>query len=88
MKTRSPKLTSPAIDRVKAVTMPSGEGTRRVPEDDELPVLVYEQKLEKNSGWALREGSCHFDEKSVVFDALRKIAKRLEDLNIPYGCCW
>lgn len=33
----------------------------------------------------MSEGSRHFDEKSAVFNALRKITKRLGDLNIPYA---
>ncbi len=44
----------------------------------------YELRLAHNPKWALSEGSRHFDEKSAVFDALRKIAKRLGDLGIPY----
>src|SRR3954470_2671778 len=48
-------------------------------------VPVYEKRLERDPRWALSEGSRHFEEKSAVFDALRKITKRLEDLEIPYA---
>jgi hypothetical protein len=33
----------------------------------------------------LSEGSRHFEEKSAVFDAMRKITRRLNDLGIPYA---
>jgi hypothetical protein len=33
----------------------------------------------------LSEGSRHFEEKSAVFDALRKITGRLKELGIPYA---
>lgn len=45
----------------------------------------YEQTLEQDSRWALSEGSRHFEKKSAVFDALRKIVKRLTDLQVPYA---
>jgi hypothetical protein len=48
-------------------------------------VLPYERRLERNPRWALSEGSRHFEEKSAVFAALQKIAKRLDDLGIPYA---
>ncbi len=48
-------------------------------------VAAYEKRLDQDLRWALSEGSRHFEEKSAVFDALRKIAKRLNDLGIPYA---
>lgn len=48
-------------------------------------VLPYERQLDQNSRWALNQGSLHFEEKSVVFAALRKITERLEGLKIPYA---
>jgi hypothetical protein len=47
--------------------------------------LAYETRLQHDARWALSEGSRHFEEKSAVFDALRKIAKRLTELNIHYA---
>lgn len=47
--------------------------------------LTYEQRLASDSRWALSEGSRHFEEKSAVFDALRKITSRLNDMGIPYA---
>lgn len=48
-------------------------------------MLTYEQQLEADPEWALREGSMHFDEKSAVFDALRKIVQRLKELQVPFA---
>ena len=48
-------------------------------------VAAYEKRLDQDLRWALIEGSRHFEEKSAVFDALRKIARRLNDLGIPYA---
>lgn len=45
----------------------------------------YENRLNRDSEWALMEGSRHFEESSAVFKALRKITKRLDDLGIPYA---
>ncbi|MEX0675496.1 MAG: hypothetical protein WD063_00375 [Pirellulales bacterium] len=50
-----------------------------------LAVGAYEQQLHDDSRWALSEGSRHFDEKSAVFAALQKIARRLDELRIPYA---
>jgi len=47
--------------------------------------LTYEQRLEGDPRWALSEGSRHFEEKSAVFDALRKITNRLNGMGIPYA---
>jgi hypothetical protein len=46
---------------------------------------TYEQLLDKDWGWALSEGSRHFEEKSAVQESLRKIARRLGDLGVPYA---
>jgi hypothetical protein len=46
---------------------------------------AYEQHLADDSRWALSEGSRHFEEKSGVHKALRKIARRLDELGIPFA---
>src|SRR4051795_1000170 len=46
---------------------------------------AYETQLERDPRWALSEGSRHFEEKSAVFEALRKITGRLKGLGIPYA---
>jgi hypothetical protein len=51
----------------------------------EVAMVVYEQQLSRNLDWALKEGSMHFEEKSAVHQALRKIVRRLDELGIPYA---
>jgi hypothetical protein len=48
-------------------------------------VSTYEQRLDRDGRWALSEGSRYFEEKSAVQDALHRIARRLEELRIPYA---
>jgi hypothetical protein len=45
----------------------------------------YEQRLNKSSRWALSEGSLHFEGKSEVQNALRRIVGKLSELGIPYA---
>ncbi len=51
----------------------------------EQGLLTYEQRMARDPRWALSEGSRHFEEKSAVFDALRKITNRLNIMGIPYA---
>lgn len=48
-------------------------------------MIAYEQRLNRNLDWALREGSMHFEKDSAVHKALRKITQRLAELGIPYA---
>jgi hypothetical protein len=48
-------------------------------------MMLYEDKLDADLNWALREGSLHFEEKNAVHDTLRRITKRLAELQIPYA---
>jgi len=48
-------------------------------------MITYEQRLNANLDWALREGSMHFEKESAVHKTLRKITRRLEELGIPYA---
>src|ERR1051325_9577370 len=50
-----------------------------------VTVLAYEEHLARDFQWALAEGSLHFEQKSAVQEALRKITERLNALNIPYA---
>jgi len=50
-----------------------------------MSIVTYEQRLNADARWALNEGSKFFEDKSAVQDALRKIAKRLAELKIPYA---
>lgn len=47
-------------------------------------MVTYEQMLDRDFDWALREGSMHFENDSAVHKTLRKITRRLEQLGIPY----
>lgn len=51
----------------------------------ETPDERYEQRLDADVEWALMQGSRHFEEKSAVYDSLRRIAQRLDKLGIPYA---
>src|SRR5438128_1099837 len=48
-------------------------------------MVVYEQLLDRDPGWALREGSMHFEKGSAVHKTLEKIAHRLDELHVPYA---
>jgi hypothetical protein len=48
-------------------------------------LITYEERLQRDFEWALREGSMHFEEESAVQKTLRQIAKRLDELGVPYA---
>jgi hypothetical protein len=48
-------------------------------------VLPYEQRLRAERNWSMDEGDRHFQHESLVFKTMRKIARRLEGLGIPYA---
>ena len=48
-------------------------------------MITYEQQLDANLDWALREGSMHFEKESAVFRTMEKLAARLSELRIPYA---
>ncbi|MCH8922198.1 MAG: hypothetical protein IIA67_03485 [Planctomycetes bacterium] len=48
-------------------------------------MIAYEQHLDADPAWALREGSMHFESGGSVHTALEKIARRLDELKIPYA---
>src|SRR5437899_12953176 len=48
-------------------------------------MVTYEQLLDRDLDWALREGSMHFENESAVRKTLRKSARRLDELGIPYA---
>src|SRR5579871_738677 len=65
---------------IAASTVALGNG----PLPDALPI-PYETRLARDSRWALAEGSMHFEQKSAVQEALRKITERLNQLQIDYA---
>ncbi len=48
-------------------------------------MVTYEEQLNRDVGWAFLEGSMHFERESAVHKTLEKIARRLEELGIPYA---
>jgi hypothetical protein len=48
-------------------------------------VVSYEERLNRDPRWALSEGSLHFEGQSKVQKALKCIAQRLNELDIPYA---
>jgi hypothetical protein len=50
---------------------------------DVLP--FYEERLRLDRRWAMDEGDRHFQKDNAVFKSLRKIARKLEELGIPYA---
>ncbi len=48
-------------------------------------MIAYEQKMDRDKRWAFREGSMHFEKESQVHETMRRIAKRLEELGVPYA---
>lgn len=59
-------------------------GMAELPGIEALPIS-YSDRLTHDPRWALIEGSRYFEEKSAVWEALQKIAKRLSELGIPYA---
>ena len=48
-------------------------------------MVTYEQKLNRDLRWALLEGSMHFEKESAVHKTLERIARRLDELSVPYA---
>jgi hypothetical protein len=46
---------------------------------------AYEQLLDQDPRWALKEGSMHFEKESAVHKTLESIVRRLDELGIPYA---
>lgn len=49
------------------------------------PASPYEERLRKEWDWAMDEGDRFFRGEDEVFKSLRRIARRLDDLGIPYA---
>ncbi len=48
-------------------------------------VVPYESQLKANFMWGINQGGLHFEHDSEVFRALRKIARRLDEIGVPYA---
>lgn len=47
--------------------------------------IPYEQRLNADRMWALNEGGMHFEKQSAVQRTLQRIARKLDELRIPYA---
>jgi hypothetical protein len=54
-----------------------GAGTRLM--------IAYEKRLDSDLDWALQEGGMHFSGGSEVQKTLGRIARRLEEIGVPYA---
>ncbi len=48
-------------------------------------VVPYEDRLNRDRRWAMREGDMHFEKESAPFRTMQRVAARLKELNIPYA---
>jgi hypothetical protein len=48
-------------------------------------MLTYEDRLNRDTAWALEEGGMYFDRRSAVHDTLTRLAKNLNELNVDYA---
>jgi hypothetical protein len=48
-------------------------------------VIPYEQRLKDDRSWSMEEGDRHFHRDDSVFKTMRKIAGRLDELDVPYA---
>ncbi len=48
-------------------------------------MITYEEKLNRDLDWALREGSLHFEECNAVHRSLRRITRLLTAWGVPYA---
>ncbi|HEX4590099.1 MAG TPA: hypothetical protein VH120_09240 [Gemmataceae bacterium] len=48
-------------------------------------MISYEEKLDRDLDWALREGSMHFENRNAVHKTLRRITQKLDELRVPYA---
>lgn len=46
---------------------------------------TYEEKLDRDTAWALLEGSMHFEERSAVHTTLRNLTLTLNELGVDYA---
>lgn len=48
-------------------------------------IPAYEQEMSQDLEWAMTQGSLFFEGRGKVQETLQRIAKRLDELNIPYA---
>ncbi len=50
-----------------------------------LVTIPIEERIKRDRGWSMDEGDRHFRGRGLVFETLRKITARLEDIGVPYA---
>lgn len=50
-------------------------------------MVPYEEQLDRDRTWAFQQGGLHFEGRSEVQATLRRIARALDDLAVPYAVC-
>jgi hypothetical protein len=48
-------------------------------------MIAYEKLLDRDRWWAFKEGSMHFEKESAVHKTLMRIARRLDEIGVPYA---
>jgi hypothetical protein len=48
-------------------------------------VLPYEERIWLDRSWGMDEGDRHFQHESLVFKSMRKIARKLDEIGVPYA---
>ena len=48
-------------------------------------MISYEEQLDRDRDWALREGSMHFDKQNAVHKTLARLATRLDELGVDHA---
>jgi hypothetical protein len=48
-------------------------------------MFTYEEKLDRDTAWALEEGGMFFERRSAVHETLQRLAKSLDELGIDYA---
>jgi hypothetical protein len=48
-------------------------------------MITYEDRLNRDSTWALQEGGMYFDRRSAVHDTLGRLSKALDEAQIDYA---
>jgi hypothetical protein len=48
-------------------------------------MVTYEERLIRDTRWAFLEGSMHFEKESAVHKTLDRIARKLDELHVPYA---
>lgn len=76
---------APKLNPLELIERSRIERDRSSGTSSSVEILNYEMRLNRDPRWALIEGGLHFEEKSSVFLALKKIARRLDEMGVSYA---